>query len=378
MKLNIGDAGKDFPGYTGIDASRGDKAEDLSRFEDSSVDEVRASHVFEHFGHRESAAVLKEWVRVLKPGGVLKIAVPDFKVIAEQFLLGAELPIEKYVMGAQVDAHDFHKSVFDAETLRGLMKQAGLIGIRRWMDEIEDCSRLPISLNLAGTKPHEKWPKCAAVISMPRLGFNDFWDCVTSYLKHFMPVRRITGAYWDANLSQCIEEAIAEFDPEWILTCDYDTVFDNEHILALLDLAVRHPEADAIAPIQTARWHDRPMMTVKGPDGQPKKEATREDFTIPELMEADTAHFGLTLLRRSKLDAMDKPWMQRRYGADACDPDIDFWRHWKASGNTLFTALRVPVGHCELMVRWPDVNLETIHQKPADFFKSGPPERVWQ
>lgn len=385
MKLNIGNGWIEYPGYEGIDIKRGQNAAELgsNRWltkclgDGATVDEIRASHVLEHFPHAQILDVLREWVRVLKPGGVLKIAVPDLKIIAEQYLAGAQLNVQGYLMGGQVDQDDFHKTIFDEEVLSESLREAGLIGIRRWTDEIEDCSHLPISLNLCGTKPYTEWPKAAAVISMPRLGFNDFWDCCVSYLKAFMPVRRITGAYWDANLIQAIEESLELYDPEWILTADYDSIFDAQQIMGLLDLAVRHPEADAIAPIQTARWHDRPMWTVKGEDGAYVKQVKREDLQ-GELMASESAHFGLTLLRASKLKALPKPWMQRRYGDEQRDPDVDFWHNWKLAGSTLFTALRIPIGHCELMVRWPNVNLEATHQKPADYFKSGPPENVWR
>ena len=377
MKLNIGDGGIEHPGYTGVDIKGGIDAADLILFENYEIDEIRASHVLEHFPHGQVLRVLKEWVRVLAPGGALKVAVPDFRTIAEQYLAGAPVPTQGYVMGGQVDEYDFHKTLFDEEMLTEALKTAGLIGIRRWQDDIADCSRLPISLNLCGTKPYTTWPKCAAVISMPRLGFNDFWECAVSYLKAVMPVRRVTGAYWDANLIQAIEQSIDMDDPEWILTADYDGVFSADQVLGLLDLAIRHPEADAIAPIQCARWHDRPMLTVKGPDGSPIQAIRREDLQA-ELLPSESAHFGLTLLRASKLKTLPKPWMQRRFGKDQRDPDVDFWHNWRGAGNTLFTALRIPIGHCELMVRWPDVNLEAIHQKPADFFKSGPPENVWR
>lgn len=388
MKLNIGDNGLEHPDYVGVDIKRGHDAANLAilyicdefpnGLQGGAIDEIRASHVLEHFPHSQVAAVLKEWIRVLKPGGVLKIAVPDFKVIAEQYLAGVRIPVQGYVMGGQIDEHDFHQTLFDEEVLSEALREAGLIGIRRWQDAIEDCHRLPISLNLAGTKPYDVWPKCAGVISMPRLGFNDFWECAVSYLKAFMPVRRITGAYWDANLIQAIEESLELYDPEWIMTADYDSIFDAQQVMGLLDLAIRHPEADAIAPIQTARWHDRPMWTVKGPDGAKLAEVRREVLEQNEIMESESAHFGLTLLRASKLKALPKPWMQRKYGAEQRDPDVDFWHNWKAARNTLFTALRIPIGHCELMVRWPNVNLEATHQKPQDFFKSGPPENVWR
>lgn len=380
MKLNIGDGGIVHPDYIGVDIQRGQDATTLDWLHSSlpgEVDEIRASHILEHFPQAQIQDVLREWVRVLKPGGVLKIAVPDFRILAEQFLAGAGLNFQGYVMGGQIDQHDFHKTMFDEGTLRERLQAVGLLNIRVWKDDIEDCSRLPISLNLCGTKPPTSWPSAYAVVSLPRLGFNDFWDCAITYLKPFMPLRRITGAYWEWNMEQAIDQVFEEANPEWILTADYDSVFTQDHIMALLDLAARHPEADAIAPLQSSRSHNSPMMTVADKDGKVVTQIDRSDLDV-ELLPAASAHFGLTLLRASKLRALPKPWFFRTWGADQRDPDVNFWHHWKQNGNTLFTAMRVPIGHCELMVRWPDHNLETIHQQPREFFKEGPPAKVWQ
>jgi SAM-dependent methyltransferase len=380
MKLNIGDV-VDHEGYKSYDIKRG--SGDASKIDavDASFEEVRASHILEHFPHGRILDVLREWVRILRPGGVLKIAVPDFRQIAEQYLAGAPINTMGYVMGGQVDEHDFHKTLFDHEVLSEALRDAGLIAIRRWQDDIDDCSRLPISLNLCGTKPPDVWPKAAAVLSSPRLGFNDFWDCAMLELAPLMPFRRVTGAYWDRDLTHAIEESIADHNPEWILCCDYDTVFTRDQIYTLLDLAVRYPHADAIAPLQTARHHAAPMFTVRGNDGNLISGMAREDLARGEMLRAETAHFGLTLLRVSKLQAMPKPWYNRTYGPNGesdKDPDVQFWHNWKAAGNTLYVALRVPVGHCDLMVRWPSLNFEAMFQQPGEFHKNGIPENVWR
>jgi hypothetical protein len=41
-----------------------------------------------------------------------------------------------------------------------------------------------------------------------------------------------------------------------------------------------------------------------------------------------------------------------------------------AAGKTLFNANRVVVGHCELMVKWPGRDLNVLHQRVVDFWKS--------
>ena len=51
---------------------------DLSIFEENSVELIYASHVIEYFDPFEVVNVLEEWKRVLIPGGTLRIAVPNF------------------------------------------------------------------------------------------------------------------------------------------------------------------------------------------------------------------------------------------------------------------------------------------------------------
>src|SRR5439155_15124894 len=53
----------------------GGKAEDLYWFKDSVLDYVYSSHLLEDFFDTE--AVLREWIRVLKPEGKLVIFCPD-------------------------------------------------------------------------------------------------------------------------------------------------------------------------------------------------------------------------------------------------------------------------------------------------------------
>src|ERR1700704_5994996 len=65
---------------------------------DETVDVVRSSHCLEHFPHRQIAEVIKDWVRVLKPGGELRIAVPNFEKIATDYLAGKPQITEGYVM----------------------------------------------------------------------------------------------------------------------------------------------------------------------------------------------------------------------------------------------------------------------------------------
>lgn len=154
LRLNIGSGNEiTMKGYVNLDAKYGDVAFPL-KYDDGSVDEIYASHILEHFSFRQTLDVLKDWVRVLKPGGILKIAVPDFALIAKAYVAnGYHVIADGYVYGSQTDENEFHKAIFDEQKLWSLMEQAGLGDIQRWQSEVKDCAALSVSLNLMGKKP---------------------------------------------------------------------------------------------------------------------------------------------------------------------------------------------------------------------------------
>ena len=83
-RLNVGCGNQKKPGWIGIDKVKTpatNLVRDLARglpFEDSSVDEIYCDNVLEHIGPPEDFIfVLNEFHRVLKPGSVATIIVPD-------------------------------------------------------------------------------------------------------------------------------------------------------------------------------------------------------------------------------------------------------------------------------------------------------------
>ena len=81
LRLNIGCDRSEIAGYVGVDFNPDvdpdilAEADDLHMIEDNTVDEIYASHVLEHLPYGNKA--LEEWLRVLKPGGMLTVIVPD-------------------------------------------------------------------------------------------------------------------------------------------------------------------------------------------------------------------------------------------------------------------------------------------------------------
>jgi SAM-dependent methyltransferase len=63
---------------------------DLTPIPSSIADEVLAVHVIEHFYQWEVDSILREWTRVLKPGGTLVVECPNLESAAREFLLNAD------------------------------------------------------------------------------------------------------------------------------------------------------------------------------------------------------------------------------------------------------------------------------------------------
>lgn len=87
LKLNLG-CGKDIKeGYTNLDIDPiSDKVlkqdvENLKDFADNSVSEILAFDIIEHFPLRKINPIIKEWCRVIHPGGKLVIQTPDIEVV---------------------------------------------------------------------------------------------------------------------------------------------------------------------------------------------------------------------------------------------------------------------------------------------------------
>lgn len=168
-RLNLGCGGNPLPGWTNIDGGDGlwfdapqhpdviplDVFAALAAIDDASCDLVYSEHFFEHFTLDEGFRMAREWARVLKPGGVVRVVTPDLTREARMYL-GEQLPIDaktylthkrrwlgvRHVaeakrfltpamllnFGMRLDGHLF---VYDFETLRAQLESAGFESVTR-------------------------------------------------------------------------------------------------------------------------------------------------------------------------------------------------------------------------------------------------------
>lgn len=118
----------DLPGTCAI--AKPDLEADIRKLplDDEYADYIEAIHVLEHFHVYEADAVLREWHRVLKTGGVITIEVPCMNKILECFKKGMDF---QYTwLGLYGDARDGrpemdHHWCYSISQLRALLKQVG-------------------------------------------------------------------------------------------------------------------------------------------------------------------------------------------------------------------------------------------------------------
>ena len=94
-------------------------------------DEVYASNILEHFNRFEVESVLKEWVSLLRPGGLIKVIVPDVGEIARQYA-GGMIDHEFFVYlmyGGQDYEFNRHYYGFDTGSLEQMFARCSLTSI---------------------------------------------------------------------------------------------------------------------------------------------------------------------------------------------------------------------------------------------------------
>jgi predicted SAM-dependent methyltransferase len=141
IRLDIGSGSGRYEDYTTVDQYVSADVMCLMwllPYENDTVDAIWCSHALEHVSRVNAPKALKEFYRVLKPGSLATITVPDFDWIAKYWITngGSDLRTsperlldpdwqEMIVFGNQVHEGEYHKSAWTLIRLKEALQLAG-------------------------------------------------------------------------------------------------------------------------------------------------------------------------------------------------------------------------------------------------------------
>jgi predicted SAM-dependent methyltransferase len=157
LRVEIGSGPHPSPGYVHVDADR--RARDVEYhavasalpFPDGTVEEVLAIHILEHVHASALLPTLREWRRVLRPGGFAQIHVPDAANVFAAFLDSPPehkwtvmIPIFGMTSHVRFDElHDVndmerHHVIYDFSLLERVLLDAGFDRVEDVSDQVTD------------------------------------------------------------------------------------------------------------------------------------------------------------------------------------------------------------------------------------------------
>jgi predicted SAM-dependent methyltransferase len=171
-RINLGCGFDRRPGYLNIDFQQFHEPDlvadvrNLAMLPSAGYDEIVAQDVLEHLPRADALRTLKEWARLLRPGGVLLLRLPDLVGLLGLFVgrPGREDQEElvQCLFGTQAYDGDFHQNGFTEVLLRHYLHEAGFAAVHfehmdEWLFEVTATRGEPAPLDL-GDLPFMRTP----------------------------------------------------------------------------------------------------------------------------------------------------------------------------------------------------------------------------
>lgn len=140
IKLHLGCGNKHLKDYINIDFYKTD-ATDLEfdiydideRYSENSVDVIYMSHVLEHFERNKANILLHKLYKVLKVGGILRIAVPDWDAVCYRYKETGDLRELLHILYGNHDKPlGGHYNIWSFHTISEDLKEIGFKEVRKY------------------------------------------------------------------------------------------------------------------------------------------------------------------------------------------------------------------------------------------------------
>lgn len=136
LRLNVGCGHIPLENFVNVDARElpgVDVVAEARRlpFDPGTVDEVRSTHLIEHFTPTDLKSVLLHWFQVLRPGGILSGVLPDAECMIRAFASGifSWTNLKEVTFGGQEYAGDYHFAMYSHDDLISTLSNAGFTQI---------------------------------------------------------------------------------------------------------------------------------------------------------------------------------------------------------------------------------------------------------
>lgn len=121
-------------------------------FATNSLDHIYCDQVIEHFSHRDVGDVLREWARVLRPGGIMEIRCPDLRMRALLTFLHPNWQNIRNIYGEQDYPENTHRCGFSFNLIKNLLEEIGIEQIKRVYKGYLGIPFIPDCLHVKGIK----------------------------------------------------------------------------------------------------------------------------------------------------------------------------------------------------------------------------------